>query len=53
MKAKILIQNELSINLTYSNRVGEFILNPLWVKRLALIGLLVLQLALKFNLTYN
>ena len=40
MGVKILMQNELCINLTYSNRVGEFIHNSLWIKRLAPISLL-------------
>ena len=46
MSANILIQNqnELDENLTYSSRVGKFSSNPLWIKRLALISLLVLQL---------
>ena len=35
MSANILIQNELRKNLTYSNRVGEFLRNSLWIKRLA------------------
>ena len=46
MSANILIQNELDENLTYSSRVGEFSSNSLWIKRLALISLLVLQLPL-------
>ena len=46
MSANILIQNELDENLTYSSRVGEFSSNSLWIKRLALISLLVLQFPL-------
>ena len=55
MSANILIQNELDENLTYSSRVGEFSSNSLWIKRLALISLLVLQLPLqiKINILFN
>ena len=49
MSGNILIQNELDENLTYSSRVGEFSSNSLWIKRLALISLLVLQLPLNIQ----
>ena len=49
MGVKILMQNELCINLTYSNRVGEFIHNSFCIKRLAPISLLVLQKPLKIR----
>ena len=52
MSANILIQNELDENLTYSSRVGEFSSNSLWIKRLALISLLVLQLP-HYTLTHS
>jgi len=48
--ANILTQNELDANLTYSNRVGKFASNSLWIKRLDAINLRVLQLPL--NLTF-
>jgi len=48
MSGNILIQNELDENLTYSSRVGKFLSNSLWIKRLALISLLVLQLPQNF-----
>jgi hypothetical protein len=47
MNAKVLIYNELDGNLTYSNRVGEFLSNSLWIKKLVFIDVLVLQLPLK------
>ena len=53
MSANILIQNELDENLTYSSRVGEFSSNSLWIKRLALISLLVLQLPQNFLILWR
>lgn len=46
MEAKIFIQKDLDVNLTYSNRVGKFTSKSLWMKILASIRLLVLQFPL-------
>jgi len=46
INAKILTQNDLHVNSTYSNRVGEFTCKSFWVKRLVLIDVLVLQFPL-------